>query len=115
MSSTRLMIAGGVLTLAGALAGCTNSTSTPSSTAASSDASTITVVKCVGIALKGHNDCGSTDGRHDCSGQATKDLDPTEWVYVPEGPLCEKWGGTKMVKEGKVVQKQKPAKDFIGG
>lgn len=83
---------------------------------ASADADgTITVVKCVGIAMKGHNDCGSLDGRHDCSGKATKDLDPTEWVYVPDGPLCEKWGGTKLVKDGNVVKKQKPAKDFIGG
>lgn len=73
----------------------------------------VTVVKCLGIALKGHNDCGSTDGRHDCSGKADKNLDPTEWVYVPEGPLCEKWGGTKMMKDGEVVKKQKNRGDFI--
>ncbi len=49
------------------------------------------MVKCLGIALKGRNDCGSTDGRHTCAGQAHQNLDPTEWVYVPDGPLCEKW------------------------
>ncbi len=75
---------------------------------------TITVVKCLGIAKAGYNDCGSTDGRHTCSGQATKDLDPTEWKYLPEGPLCKAMGGTKMVKNGKVVKKQKPATKFIG-
>ncbi|MFN3202969.1 MAG: DUF2282 domain-containing protein [Bradymonadia bacterium] len=74
---------------------------------------TITVIKCLGVAKAGHNDCGSTDGRHDCSGKAAKDLDPTEWVYVPEGPLCEKWGGKKMVKAGKVVSKQKPVAKFL--
>ena len=107
--TTTLWIAGGILGMTGALAGCAGST--PDAPAASD---TVTVVKCLGIALKGHNDCGSTDGRHDCSGQATRDLDPTEWVYVPEGPLCEKWGGTKMVQDGKVVMKQKPASAFLG-
>lgn len=58
--------------------------------------------KCTGIAKKGKNDCGSTDGRHDCAGKADKDSDPTEWVYVPKG-TCEKIvGGT--------VYKIKPAK-----
>ncbi len=89
--------------------------STGESPAAAADDGKITVVKCLGVALKGHNDCGSTDGRHDCSGKATVDLDPTEWIYVPEGPLCEKWGGKHMVKEGKVVKKRKPAGDFISG
>ena len=73
----------------------------------------ITVVKCLGIAKAGHNDCGSTDGRHTCSGKATKNLDPTEWAYLPDGPLCEDLGGKKMVKKGKIVKKQKPKKDFL--
>jgi uncharacterized membrane protein len=58
--------------------------------------------KCAGISLTGHNDCGSTDGRHTCAGLATKDNDPTEWIYLPEG-ACAK------IKGGKVVGK-KPAK-----
>lgn len=58
--------------------------------------------KCLGVAKAGANDCGSTDGRHGCSGQATKDADPTEWVYVPEG-TCEKIVGG-------VVYKVKPVK-----
>ena len=45
--------------------------------------------KCAGVAKAGKNDCGSLDGKHDCSGKATKDIDPKEWVYVPEG-TCEK-------------------------
>ncbi len=109
----KMILAGGIVTMASALTACGGSQAPAKAADAKSD--TITVVKCLGVALKGHNDCGSTDGRHDCSGKAEKDLDPTEWVYVPDGPLCEKWGGTKMVKEGKVVKKQKPAKDFVGG
>lgn len=58
--------------------------------------------KCAGISLAGQNDCGSTDGRHTCSGLATKDNDPTEWIYLPAG-ACAKITG------GKVVGK-KPAK-----
>lgn len=108
MKGNKLGLSGaiGMATLLGACA-------TPSASATAEKAETITVVKCLGIALKGHNDCGSTDGRHACSGMATKDLDPTEWVYVPEGPLCEKWGGQKMVKDGAIVKKEKPMKDFI--
>jgi len=113
-AKVKMMIVGGVLGASGALVGCAGNQSSDSFPVASAP-QTVTVVKCLGIALKGHNDCGSTDGRHDCSGQATKDLDPTEWVYVPDGPLCEKWGGTKMVKNGEVVSKQKPASDFLAG
>ena len=39
------------------------------------------------------NDCGSLDGKHDCSGQAATDGDPTEWVYVPEGTCTKIVGG----------------------
>ena len=58
--------------------------------------------KCAGIAKKGQNDCGATDGSHACAGQAKEDSSPVEWVYVPEG-TCEKIVG------GKVVAK-KPAR-----
>lgn len=43
--------------------------------------------KCQGIAKAGMNDCGTS--KHSCAGQATKDGDPEEWVYVPEG-TCSK-------------------------
>lgn len=57
--------------------------------------------KCAGVAKKGMNDCGALDGKHACAGQASKDNDPQEWVYVPEG-TCKKIGGK--------VAKVKPAK-----
>jgi uncharacterized membrane protein len=49
--------------------------------------------KCANIAKAGMNDCGSLDGKHDCSGQAATDGDPTEWVYVPEGTCTKIVGG----------------------
>ena len=52
--------------------------------------------KCAGIAKKGQNDCGATDGSHACAGQAEVDGSPVEWVYVPEG-TCEKIVGGKVV------------------
>ena len=58
--------------------------------------------KCAGISKAAKNDCGSTDGRHNCGGKASKDSDPTEWVYVPKG-TCDKIVGGKVVGE-------KPAK-----
>jgi len=54
--------------------------------------------KCAGVAKAGKNDCGSTDGRHSCSGKAEKDSDPTEWLYLPKG-ACEKITGGKVVGE----------------
>lgn len=43
--------------------------------------------KCKGIAKAGMNDCGTS--KHSCAGQASKDGDPEEWIYVPEG-TCKK-------------------------
>ncbi len=43
--------------------------------------------KCMGIAKKGMNDCGTS--KHSCAGQAAVDGDPEEWVYVPKG-TCSK-------------------------
>jgi len=80
-----------------------------------SSSNEITVVKCLGVAKAGYNGCGSTDGRHNCSGKATKHLDPTEWIYLPDGPLCENIGGKKMVKNGKIVKKKKARSSFVGG
>lgn len=50
--------------------------------------------KCAGIAKAGKNDCGTSN--HSCSGQAKKDGDKEEWVYVPKG-TCEKIVGGSMV------------------
>ena len=58
--------------------------------------------KCAGISKAGANDCGSLDGKHGCSGQATVDNDPNEWIYVPQGTCTKITGG--------VAGKVKPAK-----
>lgn len=49
--------------------------------------------KCAGIVKAGMNDCGT--GGHACSGQASKDGDPEEWIYVPEG-TCKKIAGATL-------------------
>ena len=46
--------------------------------------------KCLGVAKKGQNDCGTAT--HSCAGQSTKDNDPGEWKRVAKG-TCEKLGG----------------------
>lgn len=43
--------------------------------------------KCYGVAKTKMNDCGTAT--HACAGQAAKDNDPTEWVFVPKG-TCDK-------------------------
>ncbi|MCO7223193.1 DUF2282 domain-containing protein [Pleionea sp. CnH1-48] len=53
--------------------------------------------KCAGIAKAGQNDCGALDGTHNCAGQATRDNDDNEWVYVPKG-TCKKITGGKVAK-----------------
>ena len=58
-----------------------------------------TIQKCKGIAKAGKNDCGANG--HGCAGQAKKDNDPNEWVYMPEG-LCDKVTGGKVLKTKKV-------------
>lgn len=58
--------------------------------------------KCAGIAKAGKNDCGSLDGKHACAGQAKKNNDAQEWVYVPKGTCAKITGGR--------VAKVKPAK-----
>ena len=49
--------------------------------------------KCAGIVKTGFNDCGTS--KHDCSGKATVDGDPEEWIYVPEG-TCKKIVGATL-------------------
>lgn len=48
--------------------------------------------KCYGVVKAGMNDCGTT--AHACASQATKDSDPSEWLYLPKG-TCEKIMGGK--------------------
>jgi uncharacterized membrane protein len=43
--------------------------------------------KCFGIAKAGANDCGNAS--HNCSGEAKRNNDKNEWLYVPNG-LCKK-------------------------
>jgi uncharacterized membrane protein len=54
--------------------------------------------KCAGIAKAGKNDCGTS--KHACAGQATKDGDAEEWVYVPAG-TCDKIVGGTVLKSGR--------------
>jgi uncharacterized membrane protein len=49
--------------------------------------------KCAGIVKAGKNDCGTST--HACAGQAKKDGDKEEWLYVPTG-TCEKIVGAKL-------------------
>lgn len=50
--------------------------------------------KCYGVAKAEKNDCASKDGSSSCAGQAKKDADPNNWVFVPKG-LCDKLAGGK--------------------
>jgi uncharacterized membrane protein len=49
--------------------------------------------KCYGIALRSHNDCASV--QHSCAGQASIDMDPGSFVYLPVG-MCGKISGGKL-------------------
>jgi len=66
--------------------------------------------KCYGIAKAGMNDCGAKG--HSCAGQAKKDKDPKEWVYVPEG-TCKKLadGKLKDKKDDKHKDKNEDVKE----
>ena len=50
--------------------------------------------KCAGIAKAHQNDCKNS--AHTCAGQAARDGDANEWVYVPTG-TCAKIAGGKVV------------------
>ncbi|NBV43153.1 DUF2282 domain-containing protein [bacterium] len=52
--------------------------------------------KCSGIVKAGQNDCKGNG--HSCAGQAKKDGDAMEWVYVPNG-TCAKIVGGEVVKK----------------
>lgn len=51
------------------------------------------LVKSLGVAKAGMNDCGNI--AHSCAGQAKQDADADEWIYVPEGS-CEKIVGGRV-------------------
>ncbi len=54
--------------------------------------------KCAGLVKAGKNDCGTS--KHACAGQAKKDGDKEEWVYVPNG-TCDKLVGASVYKPAK--------------
>ncbi|MEW6706194.1 MAG: SUMF1/EgtB/PvdO family nonheme iron enzyme [Pseudomonadota bacterium] len=47
---------------------------------------------CYGVAKAGQNECANSTCFHLCSGLASTDRDPTEWMMVPKG-TCTKLGG----------------------
>lgn len=50
--------------------------------------------KCFGVAKAGKNDCAANG--HACAGQAKRDRDGNEWIYVPTG-TCERLVGGSLV------------------
>jgi uncharacterized membrane protein len=54
--------------------------------------------KCAGIVKAGKNDCGTS--KHSCAGQAARDGDKEEWVYVPTG-TCDKIVGAMVLSSKK--------------
>jgi uncharacterized membrane protein len=58
------------------------------------------VVKCVGAAKGGKNDCGALDGSHACAGLSPKGEDNTlnEWVYMSLQECAEHENGHFMMK-----------------
>ena len=65
------------------------------------------VVKCVGAAKGGENDCGALDGSHPCAGMSPKGEDYTlnEWVYMSLQECAEHENGHFMLKndDGKIA------------
>ena len=65
------------------------------------------VVKCVGAAMGGKNDCGALDGSHDCAGLSPKSVDNSlnEWVYSSLEECATHENGHFMVKnkDGKIA------------
>lgn len=54
--------------------------------------------KCAGVVKKGMNDCGTSS--HQCAGQARRDADSSEWIYLPAG-TCKKIVGARVYKPAK--------------
>jgi len=55
--------------------------------------------KCYGVAKAGKNDCAANG--HACAGQAKRDQDANEWVYVPTGTCDRLVGGSLTAKSGR--------------
>ncbi len=60
--------------------------------------------KCLGVAMKGQNDCGTA--AHSCAGQSKVDKGADEWKYVAKG-TCEKMGGKVAVAKAAEAPKTK--------
>ena len=52
--------------------------------------------RCYGIAKAGKNDCAANG--HACAGQAKRDADGKEWIYVPSGTCDRIVGASKSAK-----------------
>jgi uncharacterized membrane protein len=59
--------------------------------------------KCLGVAKKGQNDCGTA--KHACAGHAAADNLAEEWKYVAKGS-CEKMGGKVTAADAKDEMKK---------
>ncbi len=59
------------------------------------------VVKCVGAAMGGENDCGAVDGSHSCAGMSPADEDNSdnEWVYMTLSECADHPNGKFLVKD----------------
>lgn len=55
--------------------------------------------RCAGIVKAGKNDCATS--KHTCAGQAARDGDPEEWVYVPKG-ACNKIVGGQLLENTRI-------------
>lgn len=110
MNSKQLMTAGLLsLLTAGAHAGDVATISKSSGAGSQVDGyeADTYVVKCVGAAKGGENDCGALDGSHECAGLGPKDKDNSmnEWVYSTLQECAEHENGHFMMKnkDGKVA------------
>ena len=52
--------------------------------------------RCFGVARAGKNDCAANG--HACQGQAKRDQNPREWLFVPTG-TCERIVGGSLVSK----------------
>ena len=110
MNSKQMMTAGLLsLVTAGVHAGDVNTISKSSAAGPQVDGygAGVYVVKCVGAAKGGENDCGALDGSHDCAGLGPKNEDNSmnEWVYMSLQECAEHDNGHFMMKnkDGKVA------------
>jgi len=58
------------------------------------------VVKCVGAAKGGENDCGALDGSHACAGLSDSNIDNSdnEWIYLTLDQCADHPNGKFLVK-----------------